>query len=120
MLQKLPTRFSDFCGNAAVHLAGAVGTPAWTLLPRVPSWRWMVPGEVSPWYSSVRLFRQPRVGNGPRCWNKLQRSYTKSPTSLQRVVPAIKLLNKFARHAAERTARGGIARAAVRYLRRLA
>ncbi len=52
-------------GNAAVHLAGAVGTIAWTLLPRVPSWRWMVTGEVSPWYSSVRLFRQPRRREWP-------------------------------------------------------
>ena len=47
-------------GNAAVHLAGAVGTPAWTLLPRLPSWRWMVTGDDSPWYPSVKLFRQPR------------------------------------------------------------
>ncbi len=47
-------------GNAAVHLAGAVGTPAWTLLPRLPSWRWMVSGDDSPWYPSVKLFRQPR------------------------------------------------------------
>ena len=47
-------------GNATVHIAGAVGTPAWTLLPMVPSWRWMVEGDTSPWYTSVRLFRQPR------------------------------------------------------------
>src|SRR5262249_25622293 len=47
-------------GNATVHVAGAVGTPAWTLLPMVPSWRWMVRGEQSPWYSSVLLFRQPK------------------------------------------------------------
>jgi tetratricopeptide (TPR) repeat protein/ADP-heptose:LPS heptosyltransferase len=47
-------------GNATVHVAGAVGTPAWTLLPMVPSWRWMVAGDTSPWYTSVRLFRQPR------------------------------------------------------------
>ncbi len=45
-------------GNATVHVAGAVGTPAWTLLPKVPSWRWMFSGEESPWYKNVRLFRQ--------------------------------------------------------------
>jgi tetratricopeptide (TPR) repeat protein len=49
-------------GNATVHVAGAVGTPAWTLLPMVPSWRWMVRGEQSPWYPSVKLYRQPRRG----------------------------------------------------------
>jgi tetratricopeptide (TPR) repeat protein/ADP-heptose:LPS heptosyltransferase len=45
-------------GNATVHVAGAVGTPAWTLLPMVPSWRWMTAGEESPWYANVRLLRQ--------------------------------------------------------------
>ncbi len=46
-------------GNATVHLAGAVGTPAWTLLPMIPSWRWMIRGSESPWNKHVRLFRQP-------------------------------------------------------------
>lgn len=50
-------------GNATVHMAGAVGTPTWTLLPMVPSWRWMVRGEQSPWYPSVQLFRQPQRGD---------------------------------------------------------
>ena len=50
-------------GNATVHMAGAVGTPAWTLLPTLPSWRWMADGDVSPWYCGVRLFRQQQRGN---------------------------------------------------------
>ena len=50
-------------GNATVHIAGAVGTPTWTLLPMVPSWRWMIAGEASPWYGNVRLFRQPSPGD---------------------------------------------------------
>jgi tetratricopeptide (TPR) repeat protein len=49
-------------GNATVHLAGAVGASAWTLLPLVPSWRWMLSGNSSPWYTTVRLFRQPQHG----------------------------------------------------------
>ncbi|MGC4002999.1 MAG: tetratricopeptide repeat protein [Pirellulales bacterium] len=50
-------------GNATVHLAGGVGTPAWTMLPMIPSWRWMIRGDESPWYKTVRLFRQPERKN---------------------------------------------------------
>jgi tetratricopeptide (TPR) repeat protein/ADP-heptose:LPS heptosyltransferase len=60
-------------GNATVHIAGAVGTEAWTLLPMVPSWRWMVRGEQSPWYSAVRLFRQPKRGDWPSVMETIAR-----------------------------------------------
>ena len=48
-------------GNANVHLAGALGVPAWCLVPHVPSWRWMYQGNQSVWYPSVRLYRQPAL-----------------------------------------------------------
>lgn len=48
--------------NSTVHLAGALGVTAWVLLPAVPDWRWMLGRADSPWYSSVRLFRQLRAG----------------------------------------------------------
>ena len=47
-------------------LAGAVGAPTWLLLPTVTSWRWMEAREDSPWYPSMRLFRQAAAGDwGP-------------------------------------------------------
>ena len=45
-------------GNATVHLAGALGTPTWCLLPRYWGWRWLLGREDSIWYPSVRLLRQ--------------------------------------------------------------
>lgn len=45
------------------HLAGAIGVRTWTLLPTPADWRWQVAGATSPWYPTMRLFRQPTPGD---------------------------------------------------------
>jgi hypothetical protein len=62
--------------TSVVHLAAAMGKPTWVLLPFVPDWRWMMDREDSPWYPSMRLFRQPKIGD----WQ----------TPIARVVEALK------------------------------
>jgi Tfp pilus assembly protein PilF len=49
--------------TSIVHLCGAMNRPAWCLLPFAPDWRWLLEREDSPWYPSLRLFRQHRRGD---------------------------------------------------------
>src|SRR5271166_2350377 len=73
----LGRRLDDFMDTAAVlknldlvisvdtaiaHLAGALGIPVWVALPFAPDWRWLMGREDSPWYPTMRLFRQTRPG----------------------------------------------------------
>jgi hypothetical protein len=49
--------------TSVAHLAGALGKSVWTLLPYVPDWRWGLEGDATPWYSTMRLWRQTRSGD---------------------------------------------------------
>jgi tetratricopeptide (TPR) repeat protein len=46
--------------TSVVHLAGALGRPVWTMIPFSPDWRWLLGRADTPWYPTMRLFRQPR------------------------------------------------------------
>jgi len=58
--------------TSIAHLAGALGVPTWLALNYVPDWRWLLQREDSPWYPSVRLFRQNVPGDWGGVFRKIQ------------------------------------------------
>ena len=54
------------------HLSGALGKETWILLSHVPDWRWLLDREDSPWYPSVKLYRQPVIGDWDSVLDKVK------------------------------------------------
>ena len=57
--------------TATPHLAGALGVQVWVALAKIPEWRWLLEREDSPWYPTMRLFRQSRFGQWSNVFERM-------------------------------------------------
>jgi tetratricopeptide (TPR) repeat protein len=91
-LQDLSSQLHDFADTAAVvaqldliitvdtavaHLAGALGRPVWVVISFIHDWRWLLEREDSPWYPSMRLFRQQQLGDWTEVLGRVQAALLK-------------------------------------------
>jgi len=60
--------------TSIAHLAGALGRPTWVALKEVPDWRWMLDREDTPWYPTMRLFRQQRRDDWAFVFSQIEES----------------------------------------------
>lgn len=63
--------------TSVAHLAGAIGVPTWIGLNYVPDWRWLLERDDSPWYPSVKLFRQRFTGDWQGVFDRMLRELEK-------------------------------------------
>lgn len=57
--------------TAVAHLAGGLGVPVWVALPYAADWRWLLDRDDSPWYPTMRLFRQRTPGDWAEVFNRI-------------------------------------------------
>ncbi len=93
--------------TAVVHLAGALGVPAWVALCTASDWRWLLDREDSPWYPTVRLFRQRRWGDWAGAFGRMadalrQRQRSRA-TPIVTAIAASELFDKIAALEVERS-----------------
>jgi tetratricopeptide (TPR) repeat protein len=60
------------CDTSVAHVAGALGRPTWVALQHVPEWRWMLDRADSPWYPTMRLFRQRTSGDWESAFSEIE------------------------------------------------
>ena len=67
------------CDTAIGHLAGALGTKVWLALEFVHDWRWMLDRQDSPWYPSLKLYRQEKMNDWAPVFDQMQIDVKSTP-----------------------------------------
>lgn len=67
--------------NTIAHIAGAIGVPTWVALPTTPEFRWLLNRDDTPWYPTMRLFRQRRSGDWDEVADRISRALQANPPS---------------------------------------
>jgi tetratricopeptide (TPR) repeat protein/glycosyltransferase involved in cell wall biosynthesis len=77
--------------TSIAHLAGALGVPVWVALCYAPDWRWMTGRDDSPWYPSMRLFRQPRPGDWQTVFSNIAQALRKRLSTAKSLLKSMPL-----------------------------
>ena len=68
--------------SAVAHLAGGLGVPVWLAAPVSPNWRWLLARSDSPWYPTMRVFRQTATGDWPGVFERMATELAKLAAKL--------------------------------------